>query len=170
MQFGQEGQEQVSSGETRDDAESTQGDGDLSDLLSELRVLLPGAQTLTAFLIILPFNGGFSEIRDMEKVVYTITFICSVTSLILFTAPAAQHRMQRPLRNREEFKNMASRLIVIGLIPLSIALLLSTQLVISETVATPWASWGIAACLGVLILVLWWLMPFRRQSRLNGQS
>lgn len=36
-------------------------DGDLSELLEERRVLLPGAQTLTAFLIILPFNGGFAQ-------------------------------------------------------------------------------------------------------------
>jgi hypothetical protein len=151
------------------EGESTRDDGDLSDLLSELRVLLPGAQTLTAFLIILPFNGGFSEIRDMEKIVYTITFICSVTSLILFTAPAAQHRLQRPLRDREGFKNMASRLIVIGLVPLSIAILLSTQLVISETVAEPWVSWSVAAGLGVLILILWWIMPIRRQAKL-GES
>ena len=38
-------------------------DGDLSDLLAELRVLLPSAQTLTAFLIILPFNAGFAQVR-----------------------------------------------------------------------------------------------------------
>jgi hypothetical protein len=157
----------VSQPATEDGAESTSSDGDLSDLLSELRVLLPGAQTLTAFLIILPFNGGFSEIRDAEKLVYTITFVCSVTSLILFTAPAAQHRLQRPLRDREGFKNMASRLIVIGLVPLSIAILLSTQLVISETVAESWVSWGVAAGLGVLILVLWWIMPIRRQAKLD---
>ena len=41
------------------DEDGQPGDeGDLSDLLSELRILLPGAQMLTAFLIILPFNGG----------------------------------------------------------------------------------------------------------------
>src|SRR5687767_1544159 len=32
-------------------------DGDLGDMLQELRVLLPGSQTLTAFLVILPFNS-----------------------------------------------------------------------------------------------------------------
>ena len=70
-------------------------DGDLSDLNDELRVLLPGATTLTAFLIILPFNRGFDEVRDEQKMVYLITFLCTVLSLILFTAPAAHHRFQR---------------------------------------------------------------------------
>ena len=49
--------------------------GDLSDLLSELRVLLPGAQILLAFLIILPFESGFAKIVATEKLVYTLAFM-----------------------------------------------------------------------------------------------
>ena len=37
-------------------ATADEDDGDLSDLLSELRVLLPSAQLLSAFLITVPFN------------------------------------------------------------------------------------------------------------------
>lgn len=151
------------------DEESTRNDGDLTDMLGELRVLLPGVQTLTAFLIILPFNGGFAEVRNEEKVVYAITFICSLISLIIFTAPAAQHRMQRPLRDREGFKNLASRLIVIGLIPLSIALVLAAQLVMSEVVGTRWISWSIASGFGLLILSLWWIMPRFRHLKLDAR-
>ncbi|MEJ7839137.1 MAG: DUF6328 family protein [Thermomicrobiales bacterium] len=154
---------------TLSEQESERGDGDLTDLLGELRVLLPGAQTLTAFLVILPFNGGFAEIREEEKVVYAITFICSVISLIIFTAPAAQHRMQRPLRDREEFKNLASRLIVIGLIPLSMAIVLSAQLVMSEVVVNRLISWSIAGALGLLIIALWWIMPRIRHNDLASR-
>ena len=144
-----------------------QGDGDLSDMLNEMRVLLPGTQTLTAFLLILPFNGGFAEIRDTEKGVYVITFICSLLALILFTAPAAQHRLQRPLRDREGFKNMATRYIIAGLVPLSLALVLATQLVLSEVITPRWPSWTIAGCFAAIIIVLWWVVP--RQRRSQGQ-
>jgi hypothetical protein len=147
---------------------SEKDDGDLSDLLQELRVLLPGAQTLTAFLIILPFNGGFAEIRNEEKVVYIVTFLCSVVSLVFFTAPAAHHRLQRPLRDREGFKTLATKLIVAGLVPLSIALILATQLVLSEVFSLRWLSWGVAGILAVFILILWWIVPTRRHHRLNG--
>ena len=71
-------------------------DGDLGDMLQELRVLLPGSQTLTAFLVILPFNSGFSQIQDEERYVYLATFLCSILSLILFTAPAA--RREQPFQ------------------------------------------------------------------------
>lgn len=146
---------QMKSNQPRAEAE----DGDLTDLLSELRVLLPGTQTLTAFLIILPFNAGFAEIRDTEKAVYMVTFLCCVISLVCFTAPAAHHRLQRPLRDRERFKNRASRLVITGLVPLSVAITLAAQLVTSAVVTTPWVSWGVAGLVALLILIMWWLVP-----------
>lgn len=66
-------------------------DGDLSDMLSELRILLPGAQMLTAFLIILPFNGGAREVLQADRFNFLITFFFALTSLVLLSAPAIQH-------------------------------------------------------------------------------
>lgn len=139
-------------------------DGDLSDLLEELRILLPGSQVLTAFLIILPFNSGFDQIRDMEKVVYVVTFVCSLMSLILFTAPAAHHRLQRPLRDRIAFKNTATKLMIAGLVPLSTALVLAAQLVFSTVIGESWASWSITGALAIGLLMLWWVFPLRNRQ------
>ncbi|HWK81918.1 MAG TPA: DUF6328 family protein [Thermomicrobiales bacterium] len=136
-------------------------DGDFGDFLQELRILLPGAQTLTAFLIILPFNSGFGQIQQGEKWVYVATFLCSVCALILFSAPAAQHRLQRPLPNREEFKNDATRLIIIGLVPLSLALILASHLVIAQALADQWVAWAVAGIVAILIGAMWWLVPIR---------
>lgn len=139
--------------------EAERGDGDLSDLLEELRILLPGTTTLTAFLIILPFNSDFAEVREGQKIVYLITFLCSVLSLILFTAPAAHHRLQRPLRDREGFKNTATKMMILGLIPLSVTVTFAAELVVAATVSTEWVPWLISGIVGTLILALWWLMP-----------
>lgn len=92
-----------------------------------------------------------------------MTFLCSVLSLVLFTAPAAHHRLQRPLRDREGFKNQATKLIVAWLVPLSVALILATQLMVSEVVSVRW----IAGVLASFILMLWWIVPVRRQVRLR---
>ncbi len=74
--------------------------GDLGDMHQELRILLPGAQVLTAFLIVLPFNQGFPEIRHSEKWIYLATFLCSIGSLVFLSSSAAHHRLERPLRDR----------------------------------------------------------------------
>jgi amino acid transporter len=135
------------------------GDTSLSDLYDELRVLLPGTTTLTAFLIILPFNSSFAEIRDDQKAIYVVTFLCSVLSLILFTAPAAHHRLQRPLWDREGFKNTATRFVIAGLVPLSVAITFATELVLAATLATRWLSIAAATAVGLAILAIWWIAP-----------
>jgi drug/metabolite transporter (DMT)-like permease len=135
------------------------GDEDLSDLLSELRILLPGAQTLTAFLIILPFNSGFGQISQNERYVYVATFLCALASLILFAAPAAWHRLLRPLRDREGFKTRATHSVIAGLATLSVALILATHLVLDAVLQQPALSWGGAIVVAGFIGAIWWLLP-----------
>ena len=138
--------------------------GDLSDLLSELRILLPGAQMLTAFLIILPFNGGFAKIVQTEKIVFLATFFLSMTSLVLLSAPAIQHRIMRPLNDRERFKRVADRIMMAGARTLAFAFTLGTNLVISEVFGHVA---GIVACaiIAVLIMAMWWWMPMYLRHR-----
>jgi len=56
------------------------GEGDLTDLLSETRILLPGAQMLSAFLVILPFNTGFGQIVQVEKLLFLATFVFALAA------------------------------------------------------------------------------------------
>lgn len=148
----------------RDTAE----DHDLSDLLQELRILLQGVQVLTAFLIILPFSEGFARLDQIEKWVYLITFMSSVTGLIFISAPAAQHRLQRPLRNhnRVHFKHSATRMILVGLAAFSVALVLAAQLVSNEVVGFG-PSLVVAGIIAGLIGVVWWLIPVLAKEQRN---
>src|SRR3712207_4445300 len=100
-------------------------DEDLGDLLQEMRVLLQGAQVLTAFLVILPFNQRFADLSEREEWVYVATFLLSVVSLVLLSAPAAHHRLVRPLVDRERFKNSSTRFLIGGLVAISLALVLA---------------------------------------------
>jgi hypothetical protein len=153
----QEGPAQQSGNEGHDENK-------LDDMLQELRILLQGLQVLTAFLIILPFNEGFRDIDHVEKWVYMTTFLCALAGLIILSAPAAQHRLQRPLMDRVRFKNLATRMIIIGLIPSSLALVLATQLVVAQAVGLI-ESFVAAGLVGVLIAVLWWVLPLAHKDK-----
>ncbi|MGA7733532.1 MAG: DUF6328 family protein [Chloroflexia bacterium] len=144
--------------EDRKKGDDKQGDDDLNDLLQENRILLQGAQVLTAFLTILPFSQGFEKVNDTEKWLYLATFMCSLTSLVLFTAPAAMHRLARPLQDRQHYKDIATRLIVVGLVPASLALAFSSQIVTSAVVGEP-VSWIVAGVVAAIIGALWWVIP-----------
>jgi len=140
---------------------------DLGDLLQEMRVLLQGAQVLTAFLIILPFNQRFETISEREEWVYIATFVLSVLSLVLFSAPAAQHRLLRPLQDRERFKNHATRFLIAGLAAASVALVLATQLVTNQVVGTT-PSLICAGGVALAVAAFWWIYPWRKRRELSA--
>lgn len=131
---------------------------DFTDMLSELRVLLPGAQLLNVFLITLPFSSGFKQIVQAEKWVFMGAFVFSIISLILFTAPAVQHRLMWPLLNRRKFKHFVTYQMLAGALALSLALMLGAYLVISEVFGHV-AGAVVAVFTSVLITVLWWVLP-----------
>ena len=149
--------------DSADDDSTGHSDGDLGDLLQELRVLLQGVQVLTGFLIVLPFSEGFRQIDANAHKVYLVLFLSVLTSLILFSAPAAQHRLLTPLSDRVSFKRFATRIIVIGLVPFSASLVVATHFVVNE-VAGFNAAMVSAAIVFVMILVLWWLLPARLRA------
>lgn len=149
-----------------EDSPTTSGDErqSLNEMLQELRVLQQGSQILVGFLILLPFSEGFAKIAPFEKWVYIVAFINSLISLICFSAPAAQHRIERPLRHRLQFKRRSSSIIIMGMIALSIALIATTQLVLNEVVGDGWSPL-VTALIGLLIAVLWWLLPFSTKRK-----
>ena len=137
-------------------------DPDLNDLLQELRILLQGAQVLTAFLTIVPFSEGFGRLDQFERMVFLVTFVSSLAGLIFISAPAAHHRIERPLKDREKFKRYATRMTLVGLGAISVALTLAAQLVSNEVVGFN-LSIVVSMVVAVLIGVFWWLMPMMRK-------
>lgn len=144
---------------------------DLSDMLVELRVLLPGAQLLSAFLITLPFVPGFRQIAGFEKWLFIATLVCSLVSLILLSAPAVQHRLLWPLPDRVAFKRFASYEMLAGAAMLSLALVLGTALVVSEVFGMG-PGIGVAGAIAVVLGLSWWVVPLvikrGRQRRRTG--
>ncbi|MBY0510092.1 MAG: hypothetical protein K2P94_08045 [Rhodospirillaceae bacterium] len=142
---------------------------DLRDMLDGLRILLPSAQLLTAFLIILPFNSGFANTMRSQEWAYLATFLSSLVSLVLFSAPAVQHRLMRPLDDRVKFKEFASKEILSGAACLSLALILATHLVTAQVFGDP-IDLLPTAFVAVLISMLWWLIPRMLKSRVRKQA
>ncbi|KQB60270.1 MULTISPECIES: DUF6328 family protein [Acidovorax] len=139
-------------------------DGDLSDLLGELRVLLLSAQLLTGFLITVPFGFGFGKIVAWEKWLFVATFAMAVASLVLFSAPAVQHRLLRPLGDRPAFKRLASLQTLAGSVCLSVALVLASGLVLTEALGQ-FVGAIAASVLALLIAAFWWCLPLASRAR-----
>lgn len=140
---------------------------DFPVLLGNLRVLLQGAQVLTSFLIVLPFNTDFGALDRSDRLFYLATFLCSLSSLILLSAPALHHYVRRPLRHPKQFKRFSTRLVWLGAIFMSLALILATRLVVRQ-VLTGTSTWVVTGVSALLLLGVWWWLPVRHELRTRG--
>jgi hypothetical protein len=134
---------------------------DLSDLLEETRILLPGAELLTGFLVTLPFTDRFDRLDGAEKQVYLFTFFASLLALACLLTPSVYHRLARPIHDKRAFKDFSNRFIVIGLVPFTLSLTLAAYLIASIAAPAEYAV-GLAVAVGVTLATLWWIVPYAR--------
>jgi hypothetical protein len=78
----------------RRETELERYDRNLSELMGELRVALPGVQVLFAFLLVAPFNQRFGSVSHFERRLYVATLLCTLLASILLIAPTIIHRLE----------------------------------------------------------------------------
>jgi hypothetical protein len=137
------------------------GDGDLTDLLTETRILLPGTEVFLAFLMTLPFTDRFDRLTSTERTVYLCTVSATLLAFVTLVAPSAYHRICRPIRDKPRFKAFANLFLVVALAPISISVILAAHLIASMVVGGVYPLLS-AAFVAVVVIVLWWLIPLAR--------
>jgi hypothetical protein len=135
---------------------------ELSELLNELRVALPGVQVLFAFLLSVPFQQRFSAVTTFQRDVYYATLLMAALSIVLLIAPAAQHRVLFRMADKEPMLFRSNKYATTGLLclgaALTAAILLVTSYLFDSALAVITAS--VAT---VLILVFWVVVPLLRR-------
>jgi hypothetical protein len=64
------------------------------ELLGELRVVLPGAQVLLAFLFTVPFATHFNQVSRGGRIVFFVCLVLTSLATILLMAPSVYHRLR----------------------------------------------------------------------------
>jgi hypothetical protein len=90
-------------------------DRNLSELLQELRVALPGVQVLFAFLLTVPFSQRFEELTAFQEWLYFGILLSTALATALFIAPTAGHRLLFRRQEKEYLVLVANRLTLAGL-------------------------------------------------------
>ena len=146
-----------------DETERERVNRELIELLNEVRVALPGVQVLFAFLLILPFQQGFSKTSELDRLIYTIALLFSAVAAALFIAPSAYHRLNFRRDIKEEMLFDSNKLIIAGLVCTAIGIACSVYLVVDVVQGAAAAS--IATVAAVLVYgVLWLALPIARRG------
>lgn len=161
------GEETSEQARSRGETEQQRRDRNLQILMQELRVAFPGIQFLFAFLLVVPFQQGWSDVDGTEKHVYYVTLVLTAAASICFIAPTARHRLRFREQDLDWVVTSANRLMVAGLIFLGGAivgaLLTVTMVVFSHAFAI-----AICAVFTALIVWIWFAAPLIRGRHQDG--
>lgn len=92
-------------------------DRNWNELMQELRVMQTGAQILAAFLVVLPFQAGFTSLDHSERVFYLVLLVFSALIIVLLITPVAVHRHlfgQRVKITTVHLGHIISKMVVLG--------------------------------------------------------
>jgi len=92
-----------------------------SELLQELRSLIPGATVLLGFLLAVSFTTPFRELDRAERYVYFVTLVSTAVAVVLFLAPAAHHRLRFREGDKDHILRKGNREAIAGTVACSIA-------------------------------------------------
>ena len=106
----------------RPESEEERADRNLSDLLQELRVALPGVQVLFAFLLTVPFTQRFTTLSDFEEKLYYGVLISVALATVMLVAPTAGHRILFRRQQKEYLVTVANNLSLAGLSLLAVSM------------------------------------------------
>ncbi|MFE0459824.1 DUF6328 family protein [Kitasatospora sp. NPDC058965] len=143
----------------RYESPAQRADRNLVELLQELRVIQTGVQIVFAFLLGLAFTSRFPELDDFQRGTYIVTLLLTVLASAVLATPVAIHRALFHRGYKRRIVKVSSRLAVIGLVILAVALngavLLVTDVVLSTTAAV-----AITATTTALFAGLWFVLPW----------
>jgi hypothetical protein len=142
----------------RTETELERYDRNLTELMGELRVALPGVQVLFAFLLVAPFNARFGHTTPFERRLYFATLLLTLLASILLIAPTMIHRLQFRQGRKYSIVKIGNRLTIAGLTVLAFAMTSAIALITHYLFGQTTAIITAAAAAAAFVLV-WFALP-----------
>jgi hypothetical protein len=140
----------------------------IEQLLTEARVILPGAKALLGFQLAIVLTQSFERLPAASKVVHAASLFLVALAVVLLMAPASYYRMVYAGEETEDLHRVGSVLITAATLPLGLAgdiYVVIAKISGSETVGI---LSGIMA--SSLLLGLWYVYPFFVAARRRDRS
>ena len=136
---------------------------ELSELLEEVRVAIPGAEVLFAFLLGVAFTETFDKATSLQRSVYFATLLVTAAATALLIAPTAYHRINFRGGDKERLLFSATRMAIASLFLLMLAVAGAVFLVgdvIYDSAVAGIAGGGMAAW----FTWFWFVLPLMRRE------
>jgi cation transport ATPase len=148
----------------RSDEEQERLNRQLTELLNELRVAMPGVQVLFAFLLAVPFQQRFESVNAFQRDVYLATLLAAAVATAFLIAPSAYHRIAFQQHEKARIIQMGTRQFVCGLVALAVAMNLAVLLV-TDVLFKATTVIVVVVCVASLFAWLWFGVGLWRRWR-----
>lgn len=144
-------------------------DRELDEMLSEVRVALPGVGILFAFLLSLPFTDRFLDLTGTQRNVYFAAFICTAGAIALLISPSAYHRLRFRDGDKERMLFTSTHLMVAGLGLTALAIAGSVFLITDLLFGSLPAAVATAVATSGWFMWFWFGLPLIRRAEDGDQ-
>jgi hypothetical protein len=128
-------------------------------LLTVVRPVLPGIQTLFGFQLIAVFNAGFrAKLSVHEQYLHLVALGMLAIAIALILTPAAYQRLSGARRITNTFILLCERMLLWSMIPLVFGICIDFYLVSRVVIDSPIVPWPTAALFAVFA-TMWFVVP-----------
>ena len=138
----------------------------IEQVLIEARMVLPGVQALLGFQLASMLVEGFDKLPPTSKYVHLASLGCIALAAILLMTPPAYHRIVEEGEDSEHFFRLASRLVLVAMVPLALGIAGDFYVVAAKVTASPPLALAMAAVALAVFNGLWFgFTLYRRRQR-----
>lgn len=128
-------------------------------MLTESRVLLPGAQALFGFQLTVLLTPAFDKLAESSKLAHVFALCSIALTIILLMTPAAVHRISFGGQNTERFHRMGSAFVIAAALPLALGISADMYVAVAKALGSAPIGAAAACVLAALLAVLWFAQP-----------
>lgn len=141
----------------------------IKHVLTECRIVLPGAQALLGFQFVTTLMEAFEKLPSSSKYVHLASLALVAVSIILLMTPAAYHRIVERGEETTHFHRFASRILVAAMIPLALGISGDLFVVVRKVTESTTSAIASAVVSLVFFYGLWFgFTLYRRNRRRTG--
>jgi hypothetical protein len=136
-------------------------------VLTEARVVIPGAQALVGFQLAITLMDAYEKLPRSSKELHLAAIVADVLAVIFLMAPAAYHRIVERGEDSERFHRFASTMVLLALAVLPPAFALDLAVVVRKQTESVSAATAAGVSAAVFFYGLWfaWMLFVRARSQ-----
>jgi hypothetical protein len=147
----------------RNEREKTPLHTKIEQMLTEARVILPGAQALLGFQLAIVITQSFEKLPPLSQAMHALSLGLVALTVILLMAPAAYHRIVYAGEDAAEFHRTGSILVTVATVPLALGMSADLFVVMAKIAGIE--AGGIIAALALVgFVALWHVYPAVRRG------